>query len=88
MVRIARILLIAAVILTTAIAALYVGLTESGKEETFREETYQYAESESGTYWVEIYDDGRAVIHTQLRFVTTDKDDNLIVKGYYIEEVE
>ena len=44
------------------------------------EPKYTYGEAESGTYWCEIYDDGRVIIHTEQRFLSNDKDGNLVVE--------
>lgn len=39
-----------------------------------------YDESEDGTYWCEVYDDGTVVIHTMQKYVTNAGED-LVVKG-------
>lgn len=44
------------------------------------EPKYTYGEAESGTYWCEIYDDGKVTIHTQQRFLSNDEDGNLVVE--------
>lgn len=56
---------------------LGIGLNDNDEPE---KPLYTYGEAESGTYWVEIYDNDQVTIHTQQRFLGNDEAGNLVVE--------
>lgn len=62
----------------TFMTGMYIGI---GLGASKPDPGYEYTEAAGGTYWTEMYDDGRVIIHTQQRFVTNDENGNVVIKG-------
>lgn len=65
-------------IVVLIVSAFWLGLGIGLKDNP--EPKYTYGEVESGTCWVEIYDNGQVTIHTQQRFLGNDEAGNLVVE--------
>ena len=62
------------------LGAYWVGLGVGHKEaasSVSEPKAYEYADGQ--TYWCEIWEDGRTVIHTEQRYVTNDDDGNVVI---------
>ena len=59
---------------------IYTGMIINGKEtekSASAIEPYEYADA--NTYWCELYDDGRTVIHTHQDWITNDNNGNVVI---------
>ena len=77
------------VVAALILGAYWIGLGVGHKEAASSVSEYDpYEYVDCTTCWVELYDDGRAIIHTEQQWLTNDDEGNIVILTETMELIE
>lgn len=76
------------VVAALILGAYWIGLGVGHKEAVSVSEFEPYEYVDCTTCWVELYDDGRAVLHTEQKWLTNDNKGNIVILTETMEPIE